>query len=175
MSSAPHIIVTSDPAAPQRGTVRYGAHTWPCILGRSGIVAHKQEGDGGTPVGTFPLRRVVYRADRLPAPETILSVSAIAGDDGWCDDPADAAYNRPVKLPYAASTETMSRDDGLYDVVVIVGHNDDPVVPKAGSAIFMHIAEDNGAPTAGCVALAREDLLSLLRALRPGAALEIRS
>jgi L,D-peptidoglycan transpeptidase YkuD (ErfK/YbiS/YcfS/YnhG family) len=168
------IIVTPDPAAPQRGTVRYGARTWPCVLGRSGIVVEKQEGDGGTPVGKFPLRRVVYRADRLSAPDTVLPTSVIAADDGWCDDPADAAYNRPVKLPYAASAETMSRDDGLYDVVVIVGHNDDPVVPKAGSAIFMHVAPEKGAPTAGCVALAREDLLALLKALGPGAEIEIR-
>ncbi len=176
MSSSDNIvIVTSDAAAPQRGTVRYGMRTWPCVLGRSGIIADKQEGDGGTPVGRFPLRRVLYRADHLPTPATVLPVSIIAKDDGWCDEPADPAYNKPVKLPYGASAETMHRDDGLYDVVVIVGHNDDPVVPKAGSAIFMHVAEDNGTPTAGCVALVRDDLVSLLGLLQPGAVIEIRA
>jgi len=169
------VIVTADAAAPQRGTLRYGARLWPCVLGRSGIIAHKQEGDGGTPVGRFPFRRVLYRADHLPAPVTVLPVAVIADDDGWCDAPADSAYNEPVKLPYGASAETMHRDDALYDVVVIIGHNDDPVVPNAGSAIFMHVAPDNGAPTAGCVALARDDLLSVLAALRPGATIEIRA
>lgn len=168
------VIVTADATAPQRGTLRYGAHAWPCVLGRSGISTHKQEGDGATPVGHFPLRRVLYRADHLPAPATVLPVSVIAKDDGWCDDPADSAYNKPVKLPYGSSAETMHRDDGLYDVVVIIGHNDAPVVPKAGSAIFMHVAPDNGTPTAGCVALAHDDLLSVLAALRPGATIEIR-
>lgn len=176
MSSSDNtVIVTADAAASQRGTVRYGAHIWPCVLGRSGIIAHKQESDGGTPVGRFPLRRVLYRADHLPAPVTVLPVAVIAENDGWCDEPADAAYNKPVKLPYGASAETMHRDDGLYDVVVIIGHNDDPVVAKAGSAIFMHVTPDDGGFTAGCVALAREDLLALLRALKPGANIEIRA
>jgi L,D-peptidoglycan transpeptidase YkuD (ErfK/YbiS/YcfS/YnhG family) len=174
-SSDNTVIVIADPAAPQRGTLWYGARTWPCVLGRTGIAVHKQEGDGATPVGCFPLRRVLYRADRLPAPTTELPVSVIAEGDGWCDDPADPAYNKPVTLPYSASAETMHRADGLYDVVVIIGHNDDPVVSKAGSAIFMHVAPDNGAPTAGCVALARNDLLALLGLLRPGAMIEIRA
>ncbi|MBY0511671.1 MAG: L,D-transpeptidase family protein [Rhodospirillaceae bacterium] len=169
------LVVTADAATPQRGTLRYGARTWPCVLGRSGIIAQKQEGDGGTPAGRFPLRRVLYRADQLSVPATALPVAVIAEDDGWCDDPADAAYNKPVKLPYGASAETMYRDDGLYDVVVIIGHNDDPVVPRAGSAIFMHVTPDNGGFTAGCVALAREDLLALLRAVKPGANIEIRA
>lgn len=169
------VIVTPDAAASPRGTLRYGARTWPCVLGRSGIVAHKQEGDGGTPVGRFPLRRVLYRADRLSAPVTVLPVAVIAEDDGWCDDPADDAYNKPIKLPYGASAETMHRADGLYDVVVIIGHNDDPVVAQAGSAIFMHVAPGDGGFTAGCVALARKDLLALLGLLRPGAVIEIRA
>jgi L,D-peptidoglycan transpeptidase YkuD (ErfK/YbiS/YcfS/YnhG family) len=104
-----------------------------------------------------------------------LPVTAIAADDGWCDDPADAAYNRPVKLPYNASAENMWRDDGLYDVVVIIGHNDDPVVARAGSAIFMHVKPPAGTATAGCVALEKDDLLWLLAALKPNARIEIRA
>ena len=171
---SPLLVVTPDPAQPQRGTLRVGARTLPCVLGRSGIAAQKVEGDGVTPVGQFPLRRVLYRADRLSLPRTALPSAAIAPDDGWCDDPADARYNQPVKLPYGANTESMWRDDALYDVVVVIGHNDDPVVAKAGSAIFMHVAAADGTPTAGCVALAREDLLWVLQTLQPGAVIDIR-
>jgi len=173
MSSS--LIVTPDSANPQRGTLRLGARGFACALGRSGIRAEKREGDGATPAGAFPLRRVLYRADRVPAFPTKLPLTSISPGDGWCDAPADARYNQPVKLPYPASTESMWRGDGLYDIVVVLGHNDDPVVPGAGSAIFMHVAAPDRAPTEGCVALARQDLLAVLAEAEPGALIEIKS
>ncbi|MFM2043824.1 MAG: hypothetical protein RLY86_2400, partial [Pseudomonadota bacterium] len=115
-----------------------GTHL-PCAIGRGGVRADKREGDGGTPVGAFPLRRVLYRPDRLAAPVTGLPVAPIAPDDGWCDDPAHPDYNRPVKRPFPASHEEMWRDDGVYDVVVVLGHNDDPPVAGMGSAVFLHV------------------------------------
>jgi L,D-peptidoglycan transpeptidase YkuD (ErfK/YbiS/YcfS/YnhG family) len=150
------------------GTVTYPGGTFRCALGRGGIRADKREGDGGTPVGCFPLRRVLYRGDRMTPPETALPMTAIQPADGWCDDPADPAYNQPVRLPYPASHEEMWRVDGLYDVVVVIGHNDDPVVPGMGSAVFMHVAKPDYEPTAGCVALALPDLLALLKDCAPG-------
>jgi L,D-peptidoglycan transpeptidase YkuD (ErfK/YbiS/YcfS/YnhG family) len=143
-----------------------------CALGRGGVVADKREGDGGTPAGRLPLRRVFYRADRLGSPPaTALPVQALAPDDGWCDAPDDLAYNRPIKHPYPASAERMWRDDGLYDVVVELGWNDDPVTPGRGSAIFLHVARPDYGPTEGCVALALPDLLDLLALCRPDDAL----
>lgn len=133
-----------------------------CALGKGGPVPDKQEGDGGTPLGDWPLRKLHYRADKGGAPLTGLPSQAIDRLDGWCDDPADPAYNRPVRLPYPASHETMWREDGLYDLVVELGYNDDPVVPGKGSAIFLHIARPDYAPTEGCVALAEPDLRRLL-------------
>lgn len=159
MSSAVDLVVSID------GRCRFGGRDFACTLGSGGIVTDKKEGDGGTPVGAWPLRRLLYRPDRGARPRCVLSAQAIAPDDGWCDDPADAAYNRPVKLPFAASHETMWRNDHLYDLVVVVGHNDDPPVPGAGSAIFLHIARPDGGPTAGCVAFAREDLEAILAGL----------
>lgn len=144
-----------------------------CAIGRGGISAEKREGDGATPVGRFPLRRVLYRADRTDPPATTLPVEAIAPDDGWCDDPGDPAYNRPVKRPYPGRHEALWRDDEAYDLIVIVGHNDDPVVPGAGSAIFIHVALPGYPPTEGCVALAREDFLALIVASGPGSALVV--
>jgi len=147
-----------------------------CALGPAGVVAaaEKREGDGASPAGVWPIRRVLYRPDRGSPPRTALPVQAIAPDDGWCDAPDDPAYNRPVRLPYPASAERMWRDDPLYDLVVVLGHNDDPPAPGLGSAIFLHLAKHEYAPTHGCVAVARADLEALLEAARPGDALEIR-
>jgi L,D-peptidoglycan transpeptidase YkuD (ErfK/YbiS/YcfS/YnhG family) len=133
-----------------------------CALGRSGINAQKREGDGATPVGAFVMRRLLYRPDREKRPVTALPSSVISQDDGWCDAPNDRAYNRPVHLPYPASAENLWRDDHLYDLLVVLGYNDDPVVPGQGSAIFLHRAAPDFAPTAGCVALGRDDLLTVI-------------
>ena len=146
-----------------------------CALGRGGVIAagEKREGDGASPLGVWPIRRVLYRPDRGPAPRTALPAQPIAPDDGWCDAPNDVAYNRPVKRPYPASSETMCRADGLYDLVVVLGHNDDPPVPGLGSAIFLHVAKPGYAPTEGCVALARPDLDALLALAAPGDSIAI--
>lgn len=144
------------------GTLRAGDVLMSCRLGRGGVREDKHEGDGATPVGRYALRRVYYRPDREAPPQTALPVVALDPGLGWCDDPAHPAYNQPVRLPFPASAETMWREDGLYDLVVVIGHNDDPVVPGAGSAIFMHVAAPEGTPTAGCVALPVEALRALL-------------
>jgi L,D-peptidoglycan transpeptidase YkuD (ErfK/YbiS/YcfS/YnhG family) len=154
---------------------RWGTASRRCAIGRGGLGEKGGEGDGITPVGRWTMCRVLYRADRVAAPATALPCQAIVPDDGWCDDPADLAYNRPVRLPYPASHEKMTRDDHLYDVVVVLAHNVDPVVPGAGSAIFLHVAHDDYGPTEGCVALALADLLELLRAAQPGSAVAVRA
>jgi L,D-peptidoglycan transpeptidase YkuD (ErfK/YbiS/YcfS/YnhG family) len=146
-----------------------------CALGRGGVIAagDKREGDGASPLGVWPIRRVLYRPGPGPAPRTALPVQPIAPDDGWCDAPDDRAYNRPVKRPYPASSEAMWREDGLYDLIVVLGHNDDPPVPGLGSAIFLHLARPDYAPTEGCVALSRLDLEALLDLAAPGDAIAI--
>lgn len=149
------------------GQCRLGEHTYRCALGSGGIVTDKHEGDGGTPVGTWPLRRLLYRPDRGETPACALPVEAISPDDGWCDDPSHADYNRPVTLPFSASHEVMWRDDHLYDFVVVVGHNDAPPVANAGSAIFLHLARQDWGPSAGCVTFAREDFLEILKTITP--------
>lgn len=146
-----------------------------CALGRGGVIAavDKREGDGHSPLGVWPIRRVLYRPDRGGAPRTALPVQPIAPDDGWSDAPGDVAYNRPVKRPYPASSEAMWREDGLYDLVVVLGHNDAPPVPGLGSAIFLHLAGPDYAPTDGCVALSRPDLEAVLALAAPGDAVAI--
>ncbi len=156
------------------GILRFGDRRYRCALGRSGLAGQKREGDGATPVGRFPLRRVWYRADRLAPPETGLARQAIRRDDGWCDAPADPAYNRPVRLPFAASHERLWRDDGLYDLVAVLGHNDAPPRPGLGSAIFLHVASPGYGPTEGCVAVALADLRAILRDCTTETHLEVR-
>ncbi|MGE5500786.1 MAG: L,D-transpeptidase family protein [Ignavibacteriales bacterium] len=165
-----HFIAFSD------GTFDLNGRRVRCALGPAGVsaAADKREGDGATPLGVWPMRRVLYRPDRGPAPQTALPVAPIDPKDGWCDDPRDPNYNRPVALPYPASCETMWREDELYDVVVILAHNDDPPFPGMGSAIFLHCAKPGYPPTQGCVALAKADLLELLAVAKPGDALEVR-
>ena len=142
-------------------------------IGPGGIALKGGEGDGITPRGIYPIREIFYRADRITKPETVLPLRAIEKDDGWCDAPADPNYNRLVKLPYPASAEQMWRDDHLYDLVAVLGYNDDPVVPGEGSAIFLHLAKPDYAPTHGCVALNHDDTLAALKQLRPGDSVQI--
>jgi L,D-peptidoglycan transpeptidase YkuD (ErfK/YbiS/YcfS/YnhG family) len=156
-------------------TLRWRGRDFTCVLGKGGARADKREGDGATPTGRFLLRRVFYRPDRLAAPASKLPVVALAHSDGWCDDPTDAAYNRPVALPYPAGHEELWRADAVYDVIVQLGHNDDPVVKGAGSAVFMHVARPDRAPTEGCVALSLDDLLLVLEDCGPETAIVIHS
>jgi L,D-peptidoglycan transpeptidase YkuD (ErfK/YbiS/YcfS/YnhG family) len=142
-------------------------------VGRTGVKADKREGDGATPAGTFPLVSVLYRKDRVNPPTSHLPVRALAPNDGWVDEPADARYNRPVELPYPASAEEMWRADSLYDVLVVIGYNMEPVIPGRGSAIFLHVATPDFAPTAGCVAVNKEVLLGLIPLLGPGSMITI--
>jgi len=134
------------------------------VCGRAGVSDHKMEGDGATPAGTLTLLRVLYRADRVRPPRCAVAVEPISPADGWCDDPADAAYNKPVRLPFAARNEKLWRDDGIYDVCGVLGWNMAPIVPQRGSAIFLHVARADFAPTDGCVALALPDLVAVLAA-----------
>lgn len=151
------------------GWAEQDGQRYACVLGRSGVFRDKREGDGATPAGAWPVRRIWHRPDRQPAPVTAgLPTWAIAPDDGWCDEPGHPEYNRPVKLPFLASHERMWRADHLYDLVVELGYNDDPVLPGRGSAIFLHVARPDRGPTAGCVAFALEDLLAIVRRLGPG-------
>ena len=167
MTTRPLAVVRPSRPDARRGTLEAGGLQLPCALGRTGVRVEKREGDGATPVGDWPLRQVLFRADKLALPGLACPVRAIQLSDGWCDDPTDAHYNRPVALPYPGSAERMWRDDDLYDIVVVLGHNDDPPVPGLGSAIFMHIARPGLVPTEGCIALVMPDLLVFLAAVLP--------
>ncbi len=157
------ILTARDGGAAHEAWLHAGLERIEAVVGPRGIVAHKREGDGGTPNGLLAIRRVLYRADRLSPPACLVPREPIAPDDGWCDAPDDGRYNRPVRLPHGASAERLWRDDGRYDVVGVLGHNDAPPMPGAGSAIFLHGAPRGGGPTSGCIGVPLADLLRLLR------------
>jgi L,D-peptidoglycan transpeptidase YkuD (ErfK/YbiS/YcfS/YnhG family) len=145
-----------------RAVAQVGHLSLNCSIGPAGIRTLKREGDGATPAGVWPLRHVLYRPDRMLRPRTALPVHAISPDDGWCDDPRSAQYNKPVRLPCRFSHERLWRDDHLYDLILVMGHNDDPPVRGRGSAVFIHLRAADGGPTQGCIAFAKRDLLYLL-------------
>lgn len=146
-----------------RAVARLGDSEVPVALGRAGIRDDKREGDGATPSGVYRLTRVYYRPDRLERPDTALPVTAIDPNLGWCDDPADPAnYNRPIRLPYTGSHERMWRDDHLYDLVVEIDHNAALPIPGLGSAVFLHLAQEDWSATEGCVAFNVKDLRRLI-------------
>lgn len=150
-----------------RGRVQLGTVAIPCALGRGGVRSDKREGDGATPAGSHALRRLWHRGPRAALGRTGLPTRPIREDDGWCDAPADANYNRPVRLPYPASAEHMWREDGLYACVVEIGWNDRPRRKGRGSAIFLHVARPGYRPTEGCIAIAEKDFRKLLPRLGP--------
>ncbi len=168
------IRVYRNPLDHRRGRVEAGNLTLPCALGRTGTTRRKREGDGGTPVGRFAILQAFYRPDRVTRPRTHLPLAPLSPQDGWCDDPNDRAYNRPVRLPYPASHEPMWRDDHVYDVVLDLAWNRGPVQRGRGSAIFLHLARSRFEPTQGCIAVDRRMIIRLLERIGPKTRIEIR-
>ena len=137
--------------------------TFRCAIGRSGITSDKREGDGATPIGEFCLREIYFRPDRLKSPQSNLPITAIGPDDGWSDDPADPDYNRRVAIPHAFRHETLWRSDSVVRYRCAPRIQRRSAGFRPGSAIFLHVASDQYAATEGCVALARNDLLEILK------------
>ena len=167
------LIVQTDSAETSLGWATLGPRRWRCTVGEGGIREDKVEGDAATPVGEYPLRRLYFRNDRLVLPKVRLPARPISEHDGWCDDPQSPTYNRLVHVPNEWSAEKMWREDELYDLVVVVGYNDDPPEGEWGSAIFLHIARKDYSATKGCVALAQADLLELVTLIGPATRLRV--
>jgi len=153
--------------------LKWQGKLYPCALGKGSIVSDKIEGDGATPTGVFKLRRVIYRSDRLTCPQTSLDAQEMTRTDGWCDDPSHSKYNQAVTLPFPASHEELWREDHIYDIIVILGHNDAPAIPHKGSAVFFHLAREGFTPTQGCVAVKLDDMLEILKTIESNVHMEI--
>jgi L,D-peptidoglycan transpeptidase YkuD (ErfK/YbiS/YcfS/YnhG family) len=161
------IRVRMRPGSRSQGVLLAGPLAIPVVLGRAGVRANKLEGDGATPRGRFRPRRLWWRADRHPRPQTLLPVGRITPDLAWCENSADRRYNRPFQRSAGEPGDRLWRDDRLYDLVVEIDHNTRPRVAGRGSAVFLHVARPDLSPTAGCVALAATDLRRLLARVGP--------
>ena len=163
------ITVRRSALDPRRGVLRLGPLAIPCALGRSGTTARKREGDGATPIGSYPILHARVNRSRWGMPPlAALPLRGVRASDGWCDAVGDANYNRPVPLPYPRSAETMLRADRLYDAVIVLDHNVTHRAQGRGSAIFLHVAKENYPPTEGCIAVSPRDMRVVLPYLRRG-------
>jgi L,D-peptidoglycan transpeptidase YkuD (ErfK/YbiS/YcfS/YnhG family) len=170
MNYFPEICLTSPT------TIEVVGKNYPCVIGAGGLIAaeDKREGDMKTPSGIHPMRGCYFRPDRIPLPpRTHLPLIELARNDGWCDEPTHPLYNHPIKTPFSASHEALWRNDHAYDLIIPLGYNDAPVVAGRGSAIFLHVMHDNVRPTAGCIAMRRNDLLEILPYLSANTVLQI--
>jgi L,D-peptidoglycan transpeptidase YkuD (ErfK/YbiS/YcfS/YnhG family) len=162
------IKVSRHPRKRQNGILRFGTMTMTCALGRSSTAILKREGDGKTPLAAMDVLYGFYRRDRWPVMSRAPWLLPSNQDTGWCDAPRDRNYNRAVRRPYPASHETLIREDGLYDCVVVLNWNMSPRSRNKGSAIFMHIARAGYRPTEGCIAVSPHDMMRLIKVLKPG-------
>lgn len=147
-----------------RQGLRFMGRLWPCTIGRGGVRVHKREGDGATPAGTHRLVGMLYRADRMAQPADW--ALPIGLRDLWSDDPAHIDYNLMVRAPYPHSHERLRRADPLYDLVILTDWNWPYAERGRGSAIFLHAWRRPGAPTAGCIAFAPDDLRRIAPLIR---------
>jgi L,D-peptidoglycan transpeptidase YkuD (ErfK/YbiS/YcfS/YnhG family) len=156
-----------------RGWLTAGPFRLPCALGPAGVVRRKREGDGATPAGEFALLWAYYRPDRKRPPTGGVPMRAMRKDQGWCEDPGQVNYNRPVRVAATPGVDHMWRQDHLYDLTIILDYNCSQRKRNAGSAIFFHHARPGLTPTAGCVAIRVEDMRKLLPKLSREARMRI--
>ena len=155
------------------GYLEYKNLKFRCALGKAGIKKKKKEGDNITPEGTFKIIRVYYRRDKIKNISTLIKKKEIKKKIGWCDDPVSSFYNKEIKLPSKFSHEKLYRKDNLYDLILVLNYNINPIIKNKGSAIFIHIAKKNYEPTAGCIALKKRDLVELLENIKKNTKIKI--
>ncbi len=143
-----------------------------CSIGKNGLKFKKKEGDKYTPKGIFKIGKVYYRPDRVNKPETRLPLKKITKRMAWCDDPYNKKYNKEVLLNKYIKSEKLYRKSSSYDILIVIEYNTKKTRPFRGSAIFIHITK-NYKPTLGCIALKKNDLLVLLKIIKPGAKIKI--
>ena len=154
-----HILVNSK-------YLTYNNYKAKCVIGKRGIGTKKKEGDLITPVGSYKIKYILYRKDRIRKIQTKVKKIEIKKNMGWCDDPRSKKYNKLVKLPFFYNFEKLYRKENIYDIILVLNFNMSPVIRNKGSAIFVHVAKKNYEKTEGCVALKKIHLLKILKELK---------
>ena len=151
-----HIIIKNK-------SLTYNDYKVKCSLGKRGIGVKKREGDLITPRGTFKITKLLYRKERVRNLKTNLKKNIIYKSMGWCDDARSKNYNKLIKLPFKYSFERLYRKDNIYDIILVLDFNMNPIKKYKGSAIFIHVAKNNYKKTKGCIAIKKKDFIPLLR------------
>jgi L,D-peptidoglycan transpeptidase YkuD (ErfK/YbiS/YcfS/YnhG family) len=146
--------------------LKYKNFRFRCSLGKAGIKKKEKEGDNITPRGIFKIICIYYRSDRIKEIITPLKKIKIEKTMGWCDDPRSSFYNKEIKIPNKFNYEKFYRKDNLYDIIVPLNYNTDPIIKNKGSAIFIHIADNNYKRTAGCIGIKKNNLIKLLSIIK---------
>ncbi len=171
--SSAKLTVRPAPRQKSRAILQLGHLTFQAAIGRNGRTAIKREGDGKTPITSMPVLYGFHRGERIGALKTPLTMYRTRSTMLWCDAPCDPNYNRLAKAPFKPSHEEMQREDGLYDVCLVLDWNVTSRRRNLGSAIFMHMIRPGYEPTAGCVALHPRDMRRILPFLRKGRRIEV--
>ena len=144
-----------------------------CCIGKKGSIKNKKEGDKKTPKGIFEIENLYYRKDRLGKPITSLKCIEIEKDMGWCDDiDIPEKYNRRIKVEKKIKHEKLKRKDYKYDLLIPIKYNFNKPIPGLGSCIFIHLTK-NFKPTAGCIALNKNDFLIMLKLIKKNTKIKI--
>ena len=133
-----------------------------CAIGKTGILKQKKEGDLATPKGNYSFIRLLYRKDRVKNLVSKLKKIPIKRNMGWCDDVASNQYNKLIRFPFKFGAEKLYRKDNIYDIILVISYNTNPVKKNKGSAIFLHIAKNNYKKTKGCIAVSKRDMRKIL-------------
>ena len=147
------------------GYLKYGDLKFKCSLGKSGIGIKKIEGDNITPKGIFKILKIYYRNDRIKKISSKFRPIKITKKMAWCDDPNSKNYNQLIKLPTKYRHERLHQKSNIYDLIVVLNYNMNPIIKNKGSAIFIHIAKKKYKKTAGCIALKKIHLIKLIKTI----------
>ena len=145
------------------GYLKYNNLKFRCALGKAGVESRKQEGDNVTPKGTFKIVKIYYRSDRIKKISSKFRPIKITKNMGWCDDPNSKNYNQLIKLPTKYGHEKLHKKNNVYDLIIVLNYNMNPIIKNKGSAIFIHVAKKKYKKTAGCIALKKIHLLNLIK------------
>ena len=127
-----------------------------------GLTRKKAEGDLKTPKGSFNFRFLMYRSDRITNIQTKLKKIKIKKNFGWCDDTSSNYYNKLIQFPFGKKAERLYLKENIYDLVLVMNYNINPILKNKGSAIFLHLANKKFSPTKGCIAIKKKDFLKIL-------------
>ena len=148
------------------GYLKYNNLKFRCALGKAGVQGSKREGDNVTPKGTFKIVKIYYRSDRIKKISSKFRPIKITKNMGWCDDPNSKNYNQLIKLPTKYGHEKLHKKNNVYDLIVVLNYNMNPIIKNKGSAIFIHVAKKKYKKTAGCIALNKIHLLKLIKKIK---------